>query len=267
MLGKPWQKSILLLPVVIRSLTEQASSAIKRRPLPRTVSRPRASERLNCVAPSLARVASRPASPDIQQPFALRVEMEKLYDPLALQQVRRLVTTDEFIVRHAAVCQNDGSPGFDSYPRAIRQAWSEHHCIEKVTLKAHVIRSGAIIEGTWQGRDKINAARGATFKETALWNLDYHLHYRGFGRHPMVYVRGAVVRVLHRPNPLDAGRISTRLPDRILIFFHQQCMQPATVGAQHDEFESADGNRFTPFGEPAEFVQYQAAYGVVIHIT
>lgn len=151
MLGKPWQKSIPLLPAVLCLQTERISSEIKRRPLPRTVSRPRARERLNCVAPPLARVASRPASPDIQQPFALRVEMEKLYDPLALQQVWRMITTDEFVVRHAAVCQNYSPPGLDSYPRAIRQARAEHHRIEEVSLKAHVTRYGAVVEGTWQG--------------------------------------------------------------------------------------------------------------------
>lgn len=151
MLDTPWQKSILRYRVMPCPLTERASSKIKRRPLPHTVSRPRARERLNCVAPPLACVASRPAAPDIQQPLALRIEMEKLHDSPALQEVWRMITADELVVRHAAVCQNYSSPGLDSYSCTIRQAWTQHHCIEKVTLEAHVTRYRAVVEGTWQG--------------------------------------------------------------------------------------------------------------------
>src|SRR5882724_2805821 len=170
-------------------------SELDRRPLPAAVSRPGASDRLRGPAPALAGVAPRAAPPDVQQSLALRVEVEKPEHVAALQRARRVLAADELVVRHAAVGQSHGSPCLDPYPRAQRQARSEHQRVQQVAFESQVNRHGAVVERAGQRRDEVDMPGGPALEKAAPRNLDHHLDLRRFGR----CLRGpAVLRVLHR---------------------------------------------------------------------
>jgi hypothetical protein len=151
-------------------------SELNRRPLPRIVARPGASERLNSLAPAVTSIAPWAAPPNIQQPLAHRIEAEKSQYLSPLRRSQRMVATDEFVVRHAAVCQNHGSPRLEPYPGAERQARPEHQRIQQITFKSQVFRHGTVVEWARQGRDEIHLAGGPAFEKTASRDLDDYLY-------------------------------------------------------------------------------------------
>ena len=157
-------------------------SELDRWPMPRIVSWPGARERMACLAPSFARVASRPAAPKIQQPLAFRVEVKKAEHLAARRLIERPLAADEFVVRHAAVGQDYGSPRLDPLSRAERKARSEHHRVQQIAFLSQIARHRAVVERAWQRRDEVEVTGGSAFQKAATRNLDDHVDLGRLGR-------------------------------------------------------------------------------------
>jgi len=71
-------------------------------------------------APPFAGIASGTTPPPVQQAFALRIEVEEAQHAAALRFAQRLIAADEFIVRHASICEHDRSPRADAHLAAKR---------------------------------------------------------------------------------------------------------------------------------------------------
>ena len=155
-------------------------SKLNRRPLPRIIPWSRASERLDSLDPALARVAPRAASPNIQESLAFRIEVKKSKYSSALRWIQGAAAANEFVVRHAAVCQRHSSPCLDAYPRGERQTRSEHHCIQEIVFKTQVTRDRPIVKRAWQRRDEVDMAIGPSLQKATAWNLDHNLHLGRF---------------------------------------------------------------------------------------
>jgi hypothetical protein len=177
--------------------------------LPGIVSRLGASERLSRPAPALTCVAPRAASPNIQKPLALRIEVEKPQHLSALRRVQRVVAADQFVVRHAAVCHSYSSPRFDLFPSAERQAWPENQRIEQVAFKSQVIRHGAVVVRARQGRDEIDVAGGPAFQKTASRNLDHHFYLWRLER-CVAGGRWTAVRIVHSTSLPHSDKLDER---------------------------------------------------------
>ncbi len=180
--------------------------------MPRKVSRPGTTERQTSLAPTFAGVAPGPAAPHIQQPLALRVEVEKAKHPAALRGVQWMVAADELVVHHPAVGQYHCPPCLDACPRAEWQARSQHHSVQQVAFQSYEIRHGAIVERARQGRDEVDVTGGSTFQKAAAGNLDHDLDLgrvrrRCGGRTALVAL---VVHCLRLPQP-DVAAIQCRL--------------------------------------------------------
>jgi hypothetical protein len=172
-------------------------SELDRWPMPRFVSGLGARDCMTGLAPSIARVASGPAAPKIQQPLALRVEVKEAEHLAARRWIQWALAADEFVVRHAAVGQDYGSPRRDPFSRAERKARSEHHRVQQIAFLSQVARHGAVVERTRQRRDEVEVTGGSTLQKAATRNFDDHVD---LGRLKGVPVRSASIQVciVHR---------------------------------------------------------------------
>jgi hypothetical protein len=143
--------------------------------MPCFVSRLGARDCMTGLAPSITRVASGPAAPKIQQPLALRVEVKEAEHLAARRWSQWALAADEFVVRHASVGQNYGSPCLDPFSRAERKARSEHHRVQQIAFLSQVARHGAVVERTRQRRDEVEVTGGSTLQKAATRNFDYHV--------------------------------------------------------------------------------------------
>jgi hypothetical protein len=104
--------------------------------MPRIVPWPGAGKCLTGLTPTLARITSGPAAPKIQQPLALRVEVEEAEHLVTRRWIQRTLAADKLVVRHAAVGQDYSSPSFDPSSRAERKARSEHHRVKQIAFES-----------------------------------------------------------------------------------------------------------------------------------
>lgn len=107
--------------------------------------------------------------------------MKKLQYFAAFRCIRTIVATDKLVVYETAICHCYGAPRPGPYPRAKWQARAEYQRVQQIAIKAEVVRYGAIIEGAWQGRDKIDSTRGPTLEKTSSGNFHYDLHHQRLG--------------------------------------------------------------------------------------
>jgi hypothetical protein len=167
----PWPRGRHERPVV----RAEFRSELNRWPMPRIVSRPGARQCVTGLAPSFARVASGAAAPQIQQPLALRVEVKEAKHLAARRWIQRALAADEFVVRHAAVGQDYGSPRLDLFSRAKRKARSEHHGVQQIAFLSQMAWHGAVVERARQRRDEVEVTGGSAFQKAATRNLDDHI--------------------------------------------------------------------------------------------
>jgi hypothetical protein len=171
-------------------------SEFNRRSVPRIVSRLGTRERLGSLAPALACVAPGAAPPSIQQSLTLCIEVKKSQDLLPLRRVHRVIAADEFVVGHAAVCQDNSPPRLDPYLSAERKARSKDQRVEQIAFKSQVARHGAVVKRARQGRDEVHVAGGPAFEKAASRHLDYYIYLWHQGR--CLAAKGsAVIRVVH----------------------------------------------------------------------
>jgi hypothetical protein len=163
------------------------------RSAPRIVSRPGTGKRMRHIAPSLASVTAGAASPNIQQPLARRVDAKESKDHAPLCGSHTVTTADQFIVRHAAIGQDNGSPRPHPYVRAEWKPRPEHQRVEQIAFKSNIGRYRAIIERARQGRNKINLAGRPAFDEATAGNLDNDIQLHLRTRDYRVVINGPVV--------------------------------------------------------------------------
>jgi hypothetical protein len=168
------------------------------------------------VTPSVASVAPRTSTPDVQQPLALRVEVEKSKNVAARRCVQRPIAADELVVHHAAVSQRHGSPRLDPCPRAERKARSEHQRIEQIAFESHMTRHGAIVVRTRQWRDEVDVTGGSAFQKAAAWNFDDYIDLR---RQICVLENRAtaIVEFVHTPSVLQSKQARALAPHPGLV--------------------------------------------------
>ncbi len=145
---------------------------------PRIVSWSGTGERLTNLTPTVARIASGAASPNIQEALTLRIKTKKPQDILAFRQTWTTVTADQLVICHTTVSQDYRTPRPDAYASAGRQPRTKNQCIQQIAFESQEFRNGPVVVWTRQGRDEINVASGSTFKKAPPRNLDYHFDLR-----------------------------------------------------------------------------------------
>src|SRR2546429_2142613 len=144
--------------------------------LPSIVSRTRASKRPIGAAPTFTGISPRTSPPNVQQPLALRIEVEESQHVTTLRRARRMIAANELVVRHAAVGQRHRVPRLDAHTRSKREAWSEHDGVQQIAFQADVTRHRAIIERTRQRRNEVDMPRRTALQKTAARNFNHHIY-------------------------------------------------------------------------------------------
>lgn len=140
--------------------------------------RPSASDCLTSAAPSLACVAARAATPQIQQTLAPRIEPEEAEDGAPLSVIQWLSAAHELVIRHAPVSHHHGAPRPHRCACPTWQARTKHNRIERIALPSNVPWRRAVVERAGQRRDEVDAPAGRTLDKAASRDLDHNFDLR-----------------------------------------------------------------------------------------
>src|SRR5205814_2124452 len=114
------------------------------RSVPSIVSWTRASKRPIGAAPAFAGISPGTSTPNVQQPLALRVEVEESQHVTTLRRARRMIAANQLVVRHAAVGQRHRVPSLDAHSRSEREPRPQHDGVQKIALHADMTRHRAV---------------------------------------------------------------------------------------------------------------------------
>lgn len=94
----------------------------------------------------------------------------------AIPWTERSVATDHLVVIDPAVSETHCSISIHLHAFAPGQAWSQDHCIEKVTVAANIGVDGSVVKGARKGRDEVYAPSRSALQETPAWDLDSNFY-------------------------------------------------------------------------------------------